>query len=112
PAVVRARAIEDGPAVMDPAGARQELALGTDVDVALLVEREVGTRECAVLASTLVPNGNVRRDALFNEPAEDLTGAICCVSGKTVRFKSQSFLGSCNHGLRRRDFVIGASGRS
>src|SRR6266567_4434234 len=54
----------------------------------------------------------MRRDALSNQPTEELTGAICRISSETVRFKSQSFLGSGDHCLRRRDFVIGASGSS
>src|SRR6266487_613700 len=54
----------------------------------------------------------MRRDALSNQPTEELTRAICRISSETVRFKSQSFLGSGDHCLRRRDFVIGASGSS
>src|SRR6266536_4585561 len=40
----------------------------------------------------------------------NFTGAICRISSETVRFKSQSFLGSHDHCLCRRDFVIGAGG--
>src|SRR5713226_7725359 len=109
-AVAGACAIEDGPAVVDPAGACQQLALGTDVDIAFFVEGEVGSGERAVLAGTHVPDGDMRRDALSNQPAEELTGAICRISSETVRFKSQSFLGSHDHCLCRRDFVIGAGG--
>jgi hypothetical protein len=74
--------IENRPSVVDPPSGCQELALGTDVDVAFLVEREVGAREGAVVASTLVPNGNVRRDARSNHPTEELAGAIRRVSGE------------------------------
>src|SRR5216684_4133743 len=84
----------------------------TDVDIAFFVEGEVGSGERAVLASALVPDRDMRRDALSNQPTEELTGAIGRISSETVRFKSQSFLGSRDHRLRRRDFVIGAGGSS
>src|SRR5260370_42343510 len=84
----------------------------TDVDIAFFVEGEVGSGERAVLASTHVPAGNMRRDALSNQPTEELAGAIGRISSQTVRFKSQSFLGSHDHCLCRRDFVIGAGGSS
>src|SRR5216684_5402217 len=54
----------------------------------------------------------MRRDALSNQPTEELAGAIGRISSQMVRFKSQSFLGSRDHCLRRRDFVIGAGGSS
>jgi hypothetical protein len=52
----------------DAACGRKQLARGADVDVALIVEGKVGAREGAVLAGTLVPDGDVRRDTGADQP--------------------------------------------
>lgn len=47
-----------------------------DVDVAFLVKDEVGARERAIFALTLIPYWNVRRDLLGYQPAEKPPRAI------------------------------------
>ena len=53
------------------ADAASSLPSGADVDVALFVEPEIGTRERAVVPLAFVPHGNVRRDLGADQLAPD-----------------------------------------
>ena len=75
-AITLARAIAIGVVGMAPAGGRQGLAAGTDVAVARRVVDEVGPREGAIVAFALVPDRDVRRDVMVDQPAEHLARAI------------------------------------
>ena len=48
----------------DMAGRCQPVACGADITVVFLVEDEVSPRECSVIALTLVPQRDMRRDLL------------------------------------------------
>jgi hypothetical protein len=54
----------------DVTGRGQRLAGGTRVDVLLLVKREVGSAECAVVPCALVPDRDVGRDIGADHEAE------------------------------------------
>jgi hypothetical protein len=82
-AVTRARAAKDGSAVMDPAGGREQLACGADVDIALLVECKVAARERSIFSPAFIPDRNVRRDAGTNQPAQQFGCAVGRISGET-----------------------------
>ena len=69
PAVAPAGPIEDLVVVHDRAGGRQHLACWADIDVALVVEREVLPRENAILALRLFDHRDVGSNLLFiDEP--------------------------------------------
>ena len=63
----------------------QHLAGWTSVDVLLLVKREVGSAERAVLSLALVPHRNVRRDTRADEPTEELARPVRPARDKTVQ---------------------------
>ncbi len=60
----------------DAACGREQLAGWADVDVALIVECKVGTRESAILTGALIPDWNVRRDTGLDQPTQELAGAV------------------------------------
>ena len=76
PAVASAGTVAHNMVGADAACGREQLAGGADIEVAVAVEGEVGTREGAVVAAALIPDWDVRRDAGFDQPAEELAGAL------------------------------------
>src|SRR5262249_41931206 len=56
-AVILVCSVVDDVALIDVAGARELFATRTNVDVALLVEDEVGSAESVIVARRLVPHG-------------------------------------------------------
>jgi hypothetical protein len=55
---------------------REQLAGRTDIDVAVAVEVELGPREGVILTAAPIPDRDVRRNTAFDQPAEELAGAI------------------------------------
>src|SRR5450759_2868900 len=68
----------------DAACGREQLAGWADVDVALIVECKVGTRESAILTGALIPDWNVRRDTGLDQPTQELAGAVGRVGDETL----------------------------
>ena len=63
----------------------QEFAHRADVDVAILVEREVFPREGAVLTLRLVDNRDVRRNLLLvDDPVERLSRVVGAIAGLSL----------------------------
>src|SRR4051812_26594077 len=94
----------------DAASSRKQVAGGTDVDITLLVECEVGAREGTVVPLALVPDRDLRRDASADQPSEELACTVCRISSETFGLESKSSVCPLDHGLRCSDFVVG-SGR-
>src|SRR5215469_367091 len=74
-------------------------------------KREVATGEGAILTGALVPHRDLRRDAGANQPAEELAGAVGCISGETLRLEPHSLLGPLDHGPGGGNLVVGSRRR-
>ena len=75
-AIILARDIAIGVVGVEPAGGPQGLVARADIEVTLLVIDEVGSREGAIVTFALVPDRDVRIDAMRNQPAEHLACPI------------------------------------
>src|SRR5476651_33664 len=80
----------------------------TSVDVLLLVEREVGSAERAVIACALIPDRDVWRDFLADDPGKELPRSIGRVCGKALRLYAECLLRALKHWPGCRDLVVGA----
>ena len=74
-------------------------AAWADVDVALLVEDEVGSAEGAIGACRLVPYRDVRCDLAIHQPLEQPDRAINGVACEPLRPKIEAALDALDHGL-------------
>jgi hypothetical protein len=82
-----------------PCGA-QQFALWADIDIALLIEREVFSAQRTVLASRHVFNWNVWRDLLLiDDPIERFGRAISRGGGKIVRLEIEAPFSPLDHRL-------------
>jgi hypothetical protein len=75
-----------------------------------VVEAEISPRKEALGLSLSIQEWHVRLYAPAHQPADHQTGSISGISGKTLRMKPQTFLGSLQHRLGCRDFGL-PSGR-
>ena len=108
-AIVRARPIGENAPLIDDARVR-ELGPGwADVDVALLVEDEVGAAELAVGFCGLVPHRHVRCDAPIPEPLQELGRAIGGIACKALRTEIEAALDTSRHGLGDGHLVVAIS---
>ena len=81
------------------AGAGQFRATWANIDVALLVEDEVGSAEGAIGACRLVPHRNVRRDLAIHQPFEQPDRAINGVACQPLGPEIEATPDPVNHGL-------------
>ena len=103
----------------DVTGRGQLLAGRTRVDVLFLVEREVGSAECAVITCALIPDRDVGRDIGINHDAEKLARPIRSIRHQPIGLEAEHALGARDHRLgalylvistRRRRFDINNDG--
>lgn len=71
--------------MVDIACAGQFRAAWANIDIAILVEDEVGTAECAIGAFRFVSNRHVRCDVAIYQPFEQLDRAIDRVACEPLR---------------------------
>ena len=62
--------VQERLAIVDRAGGLEGLALGTDVDIGVLIKGEVVPRQYAVVTRPLVPDRDMRIDPSLPEPAK------------------------------------------
>ena len=98
-AVVLAGPVVDDVALIDVAGAGQLRAAWANVDVALLIEDEVGSAEGAIGACRLVPHRNVRCDVAIHQPLEQPDRAISGVACEPLGPEIEAALDAIHHGL-------------
>src|SRR5262244_3645437 len=91
-AVAGARAINDGPTIVHRPGRPEKLTVRADVDVTLPIEGKVGARQDALFSLAHVPNRDVRRDAVTDNPMEEFASAVGCVSGEPFGLEPQSLV--------------------
>src|SRR6266487_4798728 len=72
--------VVDDVALIDIASAGELCAARTNVDVAFLVEDEVGSAEGAIVASRLIPHRNMWRDLAIHQRLEQPDRAINTVA--------------------------------
>jgi hypothetical protein len=65
--------VVDDVALIDIAGAGELFATRTNVDVAFLIEDEVGSAEGAIVANRLIPHRNMWRDLAIPTALSSLT---------------------------------------
>ena len=90
-AVALERTVAQNMVGTDAASGRKQLSRGTDIDVALIVELEVGAREGAVLSRALIPNRDVRRDTGLDQPTEELARAVGRVGDEALCLESRAY---------------------
>jgi hypothetical protein len=91
---------------------RQELAHRADVDIAILVEREVSPREGAVLTHRLVDNRDVRRNLLLvDDPIERRSRSVGRIGSQPRGLQSQPLLGPVDHRLGGADLRLANGAR-
>ena len=96
---------ERGPA-MSGSRCLQFLAVWTDVEVALFVVGEVGPRELAARGDlALIPERDMRFDAMVHQPAQHLARAVGDIAGNAIGLQSEALLRPTNHGLGRIDLL-------
>src|SRR5471032_2027859 len=78
----------------------------TSVDVLLLVEREVGSAERAVIACALIPDRDVWRDFLADDPGKELPRSIGRICGNWPGCRDL-VVGACRGGLNVNDDSAG-----
>src|ERR1700730_9541252 len=98
-------------AMMDRSRGPQRFAVRTEIDVALGVVGEIGAREHAVSSLVPLPYGNMRCNALVQEPGKHPTGSIGCIGGEPFRLHAECLLSPIEHGSGCGHLVIGASWR-
>ena len=87
------------------------MTVRTDVDIALGVVSEGGTREHAISSFVPFPHWNIRRDVLAQEPGQHLARSIGGIGCEPFRFQTECLFSPINHGSRRCHLVIGACRR-
>jgi hypothetical protein len=74
----------------NPARGLQKLAHRADVDIALLVKREVSPRKGAVLTYLLVDNRDMRRNLLLiDDPVEHRSRSVGAIGRQALGLQSQ-----------------------
>src|SRR5512143_830395 len=84
-AIALAGAIIECASVVHSASRGQGLTLRTDVVVVLGVVGEVRARERSIGALALVPDRNVRLDAVIDEPTEQSACAVGAIGSQVLR---------------------------
>ncbi len=92
-------------------GRGQRFAGRTSVDVLILVECEVGSAECAVVACALVPNRDVRCYIGVSHEAEKLARPIRGIRHQPIGLEAKLALGARDHLLGALHLVISAGRR-
>src|SRR5262249_47831495 len=90
----------------------KKLTLRADVEVTLLIEGKVGTRQDALFPLAHVPNRDVRHDAGADDPMEELASAVRRVCGQPFGLEPQSLVRPFNHRLCGSNLIISAGWRS
>ena len=75
------------------------MAAWADVDVALVVEDEVGSTECAIGACRLIPDRDVRGDVAVHQPLKHPDRTIGGVAHKPLWSKLEASPNTLQHGL-------------
>ena len=86
--------------LIDIASAGERRAPWANIDVALLIEDEVGSAEGAIVTCRLVPHRNVRCDLAIYQPLEQPYRTISGVAREPLRLEIEAAPDPVHHGLR------------
>src|SRR5579859_2586338 len=102
--------VVDNVALIDVAGAGELRAAWANIDVALLVEDEVGSAEGAIGTRRLVPHRNMGRDLVIHQPRQQPHRTINSIAREPLGPKLEAARDAVHHRLSDGDllYAIGA----